>query len=213
MELIAPFPTDVIGSTSGSDGWLATAGVGCDYQFSGRWVVGAFADGTWSDIRGDHSWRVFGPGTAFVGESKMNWSWAAGGRIGYLVNPTFLTYLNAGYTQAHTDAYSLRETTGAFGLTGLQVPGQTYNGFFVGSGFEYQLDFLPGLFVKSEGRAAWYDRKDSRMTCVTTGTQCVAASTGTDPFGNIDSRKMITYAAKTDLVYRFNWGGAVVAKY
>ena len=120
-------------ATSGSDGWLATAGVGCDYQFSGRWVVGAFADGTWSDIKGDHAWRVFGPGETFVGENKMDWSWAAGGRIGYLVNPSFLTYFNAGYTQAHTEAYNLRVIViGA--QSGLQVPGRTFDGFFVGSG-------------------------------------------------------------------------------
>jgi outer membrane immunogenic protein len=203
--------TNVLGATSGSDGWLATAGVGCDYQFSSRWVVGAFADGTWSDIKGDHAWRVFGPGETFLGESKMNWSWAAGGRIGYLVSPSFLTYVNAGYTQAHTEAYNLRQIVPPFGASGLQVPGQTYDGFFVGSGFEYQLDFLPGLFFKSEGRAAWYDRKDSRLTCATVGANCAAIAVGTDPFGNIDSRKMTVYTAKTELVYRFNWGGAPVA--
>jgi outer membrane immunogenic protein len=212
-DSVAPFGTNVLSATSGSDGWLATAGVGCDYQFSSRWVVGAFADGTWSDIRGDHAQRVFGPGDTFVGESKMNWSWAAGGRIGYLVNPSFLTYVNAGYTQAHTEAYNLRRIVGPAELTGLQVPGQTYDGFFVGSGFEYQLDFLPGLFVKSEGRAAWYDRKDSRTTCAFVGSLCAAGAIGTDPFGNIDSRKMTVYTAKTELVYRFNWGGPVVAKY
>ena len=212
-DSVAPFPTNVLGATSGSDGWLATAGVGCDYQFSGRWVVGAFADGTWSDIKGDHAWRVFGPGETFVGENKLNWSWAAGGRIGYLVNPSFLTYVNAGYTQAHTEAYNLRRITAPFEQTGLQVPGRTFDGFFVGSGFEYQLDFLPGLFVKSEGRASWYDRKDSRLTCAFAGTACAAAAVGTDPFGNIDSRKLTVYTAKTELVYRFNWGGPVVAKY
>lgn len=195
----------VLNGTSGSDGWLATAGVGCDYQVAPRWVIGAFGDGTWSDIKGDHSWRVFGAGTAFVGEAKQDWSWAAGARVGYLVTPAFLTYFNAGYTQAHYESYNLRETTAAFGATGLQVPGQTFNGFFIGSGFEYQLDFLPGLFVKSEGRAAWYDRRDSRLACVGAGTQC-AGATGLDPFGNIDSRKPITYTAKTELVYRFNWG-------
>ena len=35
---------------------------------------------------------------------------------------------------------------------------------------------------------------------------------GTDPNGNIDSEKMTVYTAKTELVYRFNWGGPVVAK-
>jgi outer membrane immunogenic protein len=205
---------NVLNATSGSDGWLATGGVGCDYQFGGRWVVGAFADGTWSDINGDHAWRVFGPGEAFVGESKMDWSWAAGARIGYLVSPSFLTYFNAGYTQAHTEAYNLRRIVSPFDASNLQVPGQTSNGFFIGSGFEYQLDFLPGLFVKTEGRAAWYDRKDSRLGCtVTAAPNCGATAVGADPFGNIDSRKMITYIAKTELVYRFNWGGPVVAKY
>jgi outer membrane immunogenic protein len=205
---VATGATTVLNSTSGSDGWLATAGVGCDYQFGGRWVVGAFADGTYSDINGDHAWRVFGPGETFVGRSKMDWSWSAGGRVGYLVNPSFLTYFNAGYTQAHTEAYNLRTIVAPFGNSGLQVPGQTVDGFFVGSGFEYQLDFLPGLFVKSEGRAAWYDRKDSRLSCVSAGTAC--AGPGPDPFGNVDSRRLITYTAKTELVYRFNWGGPAV---
>jgi hypothetical protein len=34
---------------------------------------------------------------------------------------------------------------------------------------------------------------------------------GADPFGNIDSRRMTVYTAKTELVYRFNWGGAPIA--
>ena len=150
---VATGATTVLDSTSGSDGWLATGGVGCDYQFGGRWVVGAFGDGTWSDINGDHAWRVFGPGETFVGQSKMDWSWSAGARVGYLVSPSFLTYFNAGYTQAHTESYNLRSIVAPFGNSGIQVPGQTFDGFFVGSGFEYQLDFLPGLFVKTEGRA------------------------------------------------------------
>lgn len=200
---------NVSNGTSGSDGWLATAGVGCDYQFSGRWVIGAFADGTWSDINGDHQWRVLGPGDAFTGRAKQDWSWAAGARIGYLVNPSFLTYFNAGYTQAHVASYNLNESTPGFGATGLQVPSRTFDGFFIGSGFEYQLDFLPGLFLKSEGRAAWYNSADSRVACVSAGTRCAGA--GPDPFGNIDSREMITYSAKTELVYRFNWSGAPVS--
>ncbi|MBR1149124.1 hypothetical protein [Bradyrhizobium sp. JYMT SZCCT0428] len=67
--------------------------------------------------------------------------------------------------------------------------------------------------MKTEGRASWYDRKDSRLTCVTVGANCVAGAVGTDPFGNIDSRRLTVYTAKTELVYRFNWGGPVVAKY
>ena len=202
---------NVLNNTSGSDGWLATAGAGCDYQFSNRWVVGGFADGTFSDINGDHAWRVFGPGVTLVGRAKQDWSWGAGARVGYLVSPSFLSYVNAGYTQAHYQSYNLQEIVAAFGSTGLQVPGQTFNGFFVGTGFEYQLDWIPGLFVRSEGRAAYYTRKDSQLSCVAAGTRCAGA--GPDPFGNIDSRRPIVYSAKTELVYRFNWGGPAVAKY
>ena len=203
---------NVVNATGGADGWLATAGVGCDYQFGGRWVVGAFGDGTWSDIKGDHAWRVLGSGDALVGSATLDWSWSAGGRLGYLVNPSFLTYVNAGYTQAHFDSYNVRTALAPSLATGLQVPGQTFDGWFIGTGVEYAFDWLPGLFIKSEGRASVYDRRDFRLSCVAAGTAC-AGATGLDPFGNIDSRKHVVYTAKTELVYRFNWGGPVVAKY
>ena len=72
-------------------------------------------------------------------------------------------FLTPASPQAHAEAYNLRAIVAPFDASNLQVPGQTFNGFFIGSGFEYQLDFLPGLFVKTEGRAAWYDRKDLRL--------------------------------------------------
>lgn len=202
---------NVQNNTSGADGWLATAGVGCDYQMAPRWVIGGFVDGTWSDIRGDHAWRVFGPGEAFVGKSKSDWNWSVGGRVGYLVNPTFLTYVNAGYTQFHYKSYNLYETVPGFGFTGLGVPNTTFDGFFVGTGIEYAFDWLPGLFVKSEGRASYLDKTNSRLSCVGVGTRC--AGIGPDPYGNVDRRDAVVYSAKLELVYRFNWAGPVVAKY
>ena len=207
---------NVQNSTSGGDGWLFTGGGGCDYQFNNRWVVGAFADGTWSDIRGDYMTRVLGVGDAAIGQLKSDWSWAAGARVGYLVNPSFLTYVNAGFTQAHFKAVSLTNITFSGGLaTGIQIPGQTFDGFFVGTGVEYAFDWLPGLFVRSEGRAAWYSRKDVLPTCVSAGSICGGpAPPGViSGLSDVDSRRPIVYTAKTELVYRFNWGGPVVAKY
>jgi outer membrane immunogenic protein len=200
----------VVNSTAGGDGWLATVGGGCDYQFNSRWVVGAFADGTWSDIRGDAATRVFGVGDVSVGQLKSDWSWAAGARLGYLVNPSFLTYVNAGYTQAHFKTQSLTTMLAPIASTGIQVPGQSFDGFFIGSGVEYAFDWMPGLFVRSEGRAAWYSRRDVVPVCASAGTFCGGA---TGAFGDTDSRRPIVYTAKTELVYRFNWGGPVVAKY
>src|SRR5690349_20137709 len=43
--------------TAGGSGWLGKIGGGCDYQFSpasgwGNWVIGAFADYDFMDLRG-----------------------------------------------------------------------------------------------------------------------------------------------------------------
>lgn len=203
-------------STSGADGWLVTAGVGCDYQFNNRWVVGGFVDGNWSDIKGDYETRITGAFDANVGESRQRWAWAAGGRIGYLVTPSVLSYVNAGFSQMHLDAVNFNRVLGPPGVfTGIQFPGQTFDGVFVGTGFEYALDFLPGLFLKSEGRASYYSRKDVLPTCVSAGFVCggpgIPGRIG--PFTDIDSRRPIVYTAKTELVYRFNWSGPLVAKY
>jgi len=201
---------------TGMTGWLAIVGAGCDYQFNSRWVIGAFADGTWSDITGDHAARIGGVGDMAIGRMKNDWSWSIGGRVGYLVAPNVLTYVNAGFTETHFTDTNMFDTASNGGLfTGIVVPGQTFNGVFVGTGVEYSFDWLPGLFLKSEGRAAWFDRKDTRAFCVTSGTDC--NSFGSPAFitdDNIISRRPITYMAKTELVYRFNWGRQpVVARY
>jgi outer membrane immunogenic protein len=92
------------------DGWLITAGVGCDYQFNSRWVIGGFVDGTWSDdVRGDYSARLTGVGDIGIGRLMNDWSWAIGGRAGYLVAPNVLTYVNAGFTQTHFNAVNIND--------------------------------------------------------------------------------------------------------
>src|SRR5262245_27934903 len=61
--------------TFGGRGWLGTAQFGCDYQFSGpfggNWLIGAFIDGDWTNIRGDQS--LF---ASFRGEARLRSSWA-----------------------------------------------------------------------------------------------------------------------------------------
>ena len=193
-----------VNATAGGDGWLATVGAGCDYQFNNRWVVGILGDFTWSDIRGDGMARINGVGDAAVGQLTNDWNWAVGARIGYLVNPNFLTYVNAGYTQAHFKQHNFNTIFSPSVATGVALPAQTFDGLFVGTGVEYAFDWLPGLFIRTEGRAAWYNRKEFVPFCASAGTSCAAAG----PFVafNVDSRKPIVYTAKTELVYRFNWG-------
>jgi outer membrane immunogenic protein len=202
---------------SSLDGWYGTVGAGCDYQFSSRWLIGGFGDYTFSDnVQGDYGVRLTGPGDIGVGRLKNDWSWAVGARLGYLVAPNVLTYVNAGYTQTHFKGFNVFDRQVFGGLdTGIVIGGQTLDGVFVGTGFEFAFDWMPGLFIKSEGRASWFQDKDARVACVNVGTVCGGPGAPAFVGLNRDARNdILTYGAKTELVYRFNWGGGpVVAKY
>ena len=86
-------------------GWFGTVQVGCDYQFAERWVIGAFADYDFGSIKGNlqPTGLVGAGGLGLYGEEKMKNSWAAGGRLGYLVFPKLLAYVGGGYTEARFD--------------------------------------------------------------------------------------------------------------
>jgi outer membrane immunogenic protein len=186
---------------TGGRGWMGQVGAGCDYQFAGplgNWVVGVLGDYTFSDVKGDH---IGAPATLSVGSLKQDYSWAVGGRIGYLVNPNFLSYVNAGYTETHFKSTTYFNSLGAPGVpNGTFLEGGTYQGWFIGSGFEYSLNFLPGLFLKSEYRYSEFDRKQLLNRSTVTGL----------PTGNAETIKPFTQSVITSLVYRFNWTGAPV---
>jgi outer membrane immunogenic protein len=187
--------------TSGGRGWFGTVQVGCDYQFAQRWVIGAFADYDFGSIKGNFTPAASPAG--LVGEEKLKSSWAAGGRIGYLVVPQLLTYVSGGYTQARFDAVNF--IGGPVGSTTV-MDAQTYKGWFIGSGVEYGIDFLPGLFWKTEYRYAQYDAESPAITRT-------SLTAGTAIIGFEDSKKYVQ-TIRSELVYRFNFGGGpVVARY
>jgi outer membrane immunogenic protein len=182
--------------THGGRGWFGTVQAGCDYQF-GNWVVGAFGDYDFMDVRGDVSQF---PG--FTGRQTLDWQWAVGGRVGYLVLPSLLTYVSGGYTQAHVKGNDLT----AFGLAAptFTSPGFTKAGWFIGTGDEYALTtFLPGLFWKTEYRYSQFDRQNGPINVFATGL----------PSGVNSTQQLREHSVRSELVYRFNWGGPVVAKY
>jgi outer membrane immunogenic protein len=76
-------------------------------------------------------------------------------------------------------------------------------GYFIGAGDEYALSFLPGLFWKTEYRFSQFDTATNPLRITATG-----ALTG----DSMDSKKWVQ-TIRSELVYRFNWGGPVVAKY
>lgn len=199
---IAGVTASTINHRVGGDGWFGTVGLGYDWQFNSNWVAGVFADGQFGSLRGNIDDDFAG----FTGRIKLQDSWAAGVRLGYLVAPNVYSYVNGGYSGSHWSGSTLVSTfTGA--ASGFHTDSFNRNGWFVGGGVENNLNIFgisaPGWFMKTEYRAAYYDRKNIDVKF--DGTNLVS----TDSV----SFKPWVQTISTSLVYRFNWTGPVVAKY
>jgi outer membrane immunogenic protein len=159
-------------------------------------VNGRLADYDFSDIHGQFG-QIFNNRS---GTEKLSSTWAVGGRIGWLVSPNLLTYFSGGYTESTFDRVNLAN----IGLVADQyIPGQTYSGYFIGSGIEYAVGFMPGLYVKTEYRFS--DFNGATITGRSIATNAV--------IDEYDVHKY-THTVRTTLSYKFNFGGgAVVAKY
>ncbi|KRP91303.1 hypothetical protein AOQ72_32850, partial [Bradyrhizobium yuanmingense] len=191
-------------STTGGRGFFGTVQGGCDYQFAAAgagFVVGAFGDYDFSSLKGVLSPPRFG----IVGEEKMSSAWAGGGRLGWLATPNLLTYFSVGYTESNFDRTDFTINAIPAGVpANVYMDKRTYRGWFIGAGEEYALKVLPGLFWKTEYRFSEFDVGTNPIRDTATGL----------PIGtSIDSEKWV-HAVRSQLVYRFNWGGGpVVAKY
>jgi outer membrane immunogenic protein len=187
-----------VSQRAGGDGYFGTVGAGYDWQFNSSWVGGIFADGQFGSIRG----TLQDPFNGLSGSIKDRDNWAAGVRLGYVIAPTVLSYVNGGYSGAQFSSSTLNTIFGAPAAT---TGSFTRNGWFIGGGVENQigvLGFGPNWFMKTEYRVAEYDHKnltDSTLAGIPTA------------FGV--SFNPIVQTVSTSLVYRFNWTGPVVAKY
>jgi outer membrane immunogenic protein len=202
IGLVGPRVANTETATSGGRGYFGTVQGGCDYQFGlGSWnlVIGAFADGDWGSQKG----TVNLPVSTLFGDEKLSSSWAAGGRVGVLVTPSLLTYFSAGYTEAHFDRVDFHRSLVVPPVSIDYFNSHTYRGYFIGAGDEYALSFLPGLFWKTEYRLSEFNRSDNIEFATATNT----------PNGLVFPSKKWDQTIRSELVYRFNWGGPVVAKY
>ena len=178
---------------------LDTVGTGLWSQKLGG--LHAFADYDFADIKGEPT----NPWSGLGGREKMSSQWAIGGRVGATITPNLLVYFVGGYTEAKFDRLDLFAKTinNIAGLptgadAGVYVAGQTYKGWFLGAGDEYALSVLPGLFWKTEYRLSELDLVTKRTYFTATN-----AYTGVDE----DTKKYV-HTVRSELVYRFNWGGA-----
>ena len=131
------------------------------------------------------------------GAEQMPWAWATGARAGIVATPRFLVYLDGGYTQANFSRVDI--LFGANGTPqGFFTPSNTYNGWFLGSGFEYSFDWLPisGLFLKTEYRFSTFN----------TANLPIIATNGAVSADAVRS-SIFTQLISTELVWRLNWSG------
>jgi outer membrane immunogenic protein len=191
-----------ISQQQGGNGWLGTVGAGYDWQVSPTWVFGILGDGMFGSLKG----TIQDPFFALSGSEKLQDTWAAGVRVGYLVAPNVLSYVNGGYSGSQWSGTTLLGTFS--GLPGgAHTNSFTRNGVFVGGGVENNLNIFgisaPGWFMKTEYRAAYYGNKN--ISELVDGTNALV--------GHDITFKPWAQTITTSLVYRFNWGGPVVAKY
>jgi len=184
-------------TTNGGSGWLGSVGAGCDYQVGSRFIIGAFGDFDFTDIHGAAG--GIDAGFNLTGDEKERDAWGVGGRIGYLVTPSLLTYFDGGYTEARFDQINLNSGFPPM-PTGLDIAAHTYHGWFIGGGAEYSLaSIVPisGLFWRTEYRYASYHADDLPLIVTATGA----------PFVSAEHMQPVVQTITTSLVWRFNFGG------
>jgi outer membrane immunogenic protein len=187
-------------TTNGGRGWLGRFGAGCDYQVSSSWVIGAFGDYDFMKLKGSMATLLLNGGFPTAADENESSAWSAGARLGYLIAPTILTYIDGGYTQTRFDQMNITRSNGVSG--GDAFPAHTYQGWFFGSGFEYAFTWLPinGLFVRSEYRYATYSQNDLTEFVLASG-----APSGNLGLGNVLHSSKQVQTVTTSLVWRFNW--------
>ena len=142
---------------TGGDGWFGTVGAGYDWQFNHSWVAGIFADGQFGSLRGSlndaasrfdrqrESFRILGRSVAELASSSLR-----------MCSPTStpVTPSPTGRDLRLVRLLAQRPPSRRLRSTG---------GWFVGGGVENNLNIFgitaPGWFMKTEYRAAYYDRR------------------------------------------------------
>jgi outer membrane immunogenic protein len=172
----------------GGKGWLGLVGIGYDHQLTPNIVAGVFADYDFSHLTG----TIQDQSNSFAGEIKQTSAWTIGARVGWLISPSVLAYLNGGYSSAHFSATQMVNTR-FFTTTGFSTPAKTTHGGFLGGGLEAGV--TANLFWRNEYRLATYADRTLPDTNGATGFDSITFKPTVQTF-------------TTQLVYKFGNGAA-----
>ena len=134
-------------------GWFGTVQVGCDYQVGSNLVIGAFADYDFSGLKGDMS-RLRPASLIMVMRSTSRRGRWRPRRLASVPHNSWSTCRAAIRRRdfGQVDVVSII----AVSAISHALRKHTYAGWFIGSGYEYGIGWLPGLFWKTEYRFADY---------------------------------------------------------
>lgn len=149
------------GVSDDGSGFAAGGQVGCDYQFTGGWVIGIRDNFDWTNNNRSRTFTV--DGFPSVANFNNQWFDTLTGRIGYAFQPNLLAYFQGGAAWGHTSTNLT--------VNGLQTAqtSNTRTGWTVGGGFEWM--FAPHWSAFIEGNYMDFGSRDG--TFVDTGA-CVA---------------------------------------
>ncbi len=154
----------------GGDGGVFTLGVGADYQVNSRFVVGAFFDYDWMSLDTDVLDLTIGDPVNVAANVNVSVEdmWSIGGKLGYIVSPSTLLFVTAGYSRADiSDINAGASFGGGGGSIALAHVGE-FDGYFIGGGAEVKLS--KAISVKGEYR---YTDLDSETLTLLPGTPFV----------------------------------------
>ena len=151
--------------STNNSGFAGGGQIGCDYQFSGAWVVGIrnMFDGT--SLHKDRT-IAFGPLAGGEIDFKTCWFDTLTGRVGYAAAPAWLIYGQGGGAWAHSSS----EVT----FAGVQIGdfSKTRSGWTAGGGVEWM--FAPRWSAFLEGNYMDFGSNDQTIRlCFLSGWLCL----------------------------------------
>jgi outer membrane immunogenic protein len=183
-------------SSSGDiSGVLGGAQIGFDYQFHPNWLIGIAGDWAWTNIKGDQDNPSVTYPSTIISHVHHEYTWLATltGRIGFLVDPSWLFYAKGGAAWAHQKSNFNTTNSGTVVTTG--DGSNTRSGWTVGGGTEYR-------FARNWSAFLEYDYVDFGTK---TNDLNVTYGTGSIPTGSVLERdnKAHLSIVKAGFNYRF----------
>jgi len=191
--------------------------LGFNWQVAPQWVVGVEGDWAWvgkTTTLNGMFYPFLSLFTGFAADTfsvRTTWDASARGRIGYLVTPSVLVYATGGAAWLHVESTSSCSTNplaGACSAAGFGAlapaiisDATTKTGGTIGGGIEAML------------WGNWIARGEYRYADFGTISQTDTRIAGGIPLIVSYDLRVKTHTASFGLAYKFDWPGAVVAKY